>query len=122
MRSALSRFLIFLITSALLQLNAADKAGSTATGRAPVEVTFAGLRDERMTTSCLNAINRYRQRQLVIPEKGDGDYQIVIEKKRPGYQVRVERMGTAIKTARALFDYEVCIAAAAIAREAIADE
>jgi hypothetical protein len=122
MRSALSRFLIFLITSALPQLNGADKAGSTATGRPPVEVTFAGLRDERMATSCLNAINRYRQRQLVIPEKGDGDYQIVIEKKRPGYQVRVERMGTALKTARALFDYEVCIAAAAIAREAIADE
>lgn len=122
MRSALSRLLIFLITSALPQLNAADKAGSTATGRPPVEVTFAGLRDERMATSCLNAINRYRQRQLVIPEKGDGDYQIVIEKKRPGYQVRVERMGTALKTARALFDYEVCIAAAAIAREAIADE
>lgn len=59
---------------------------------------------------------------LLIPEKGDGDYQIVIEKKRPGFLVRVEKMGTALKSARALFDYEVCIAAAAISREAISDE
>jgi len=58
----------------------------------------------------------------MIPDKGEGDYQIVIEKKRPGFQVRIEKMGAAIKTARALFDYEVCIAAAAIAREAIEDE
>ncbi|AFM11924.1 hypothetical protein [Turneriella parva] len=115
--------MIFLIISApALQLNGADKAGTSGTAKEPIPVTFSGLRDERTATSCLNAINRNRQRQLVIPEKGDGDYQIVIEKKRPGYQVRVERMGTALKTGRALFDYEVCIAAAAIAREAIADE
>jgi len=110
------------ILAPALPLKAADKAGSTGAAKEPIPVTFSGLRDERTATSCLNAINRNRQRQLFVPEKGEGDYQIVIEKKRPGYQVRVERMGTALKTGRALFDYEVCIAAAAIAKEAIADE
>lgn len=87
-----------------------------------MQITIQGLRGERQVESCLKSINRYRQRNLTIAEKGDGDYQIIIEKKRPGYQVRVERLGTALKTGRALFDYEVCIAAAAMAREAIADE
>ncbi len=115
--------MIFLITSApLLHANSGDKAGTTAGGKEPVKITIQGLRDERQIANCLKSINRYRQRPLVIPEKGDGDFQIVIEKKRPGYQVRVERMGTALKTGRALFDYEVCIAAAAMAREAIADD
>jgi hypothetical protein len=36
--------------------------------------------------------------------------------------VRVEKQGTALRTGRALHDFEVCIAAAAVAREAIADE
>lgn len=110
------------LTTLTLQLRA-DKAGEAGSTRAPVYVTFVGLRDESAALSCLAALNRYRQKRLLaIPEKGEGEYQIVIEKKRPGIQVRVEKMGTALKTARALFDYEVCIAAAAITREAIADE
>ena len=86
-------------------------------------MTIQGLRDEAAARSCLTAINRYRKkRMLAIPDHGEGEYQFVIEKKRPGFQVRVEKMGSALKTARALFDYEVCIAAAAITREAIADQ
>lgn len=100
----------------------ADKAGASEGGKAPIPVTIQGLRDEGAAKSCLGALNRYRKRPLIIPDKGEGDYQIVIERKRPGFQVRVEKMGAAIKTARALFDYEVCIAAAAIAREAIEDD
>ncbi|MCS6972128.1 MAG: hypothetical protein NZL89_03810 [Leptospiraceae bacterium] len=80
------------------------------------------MRDENTEKSCLRAINRYRMHPLNFPEKGDGDFQIVIEKKSPGYQVRVEKQGTVIKTGRALYDFEVCIAAAAVARDAIADE
>ena len=67
-------------------------------------------------------MNRYRKNPLHIADKGDGDYQVIIEKKRPGYQVRVEKQGTALRTGRALHDFEVCIAAAAITRESIADE
>ncbi len=101
----------------------ADKAGESASGRGPIYVTINGLRDDAAAQSCLSALNRYRQKRLLaISTKGEGDFQIVIEKKRPGYQVRIEKMGTALKTARTLFDYEICIAAAAIARETIADE
>lgn len=100
----------------------ADKAGASESGKQPIYITINGLRDDDAARSCLGALNRYRKRPLAIPEKGEGEYQIVIEKKRPGFQVRVEKMGTPLKTVRALFDYEVCIAAAAISREAIADE
>ena len=101
----------------------ADKAGESASGRGPIYVTINGLRDDAAAQSCLGALNRYRQkRMLAIPQSGEGEFQIVVEKKRPGYQVRVEKMGTALKTARTLFDYEVCIAAAAITREALADD
>jgi len=99
----------------------ADKAGATESHRSPIFITFSGLRDENAAKSCLSALNRYRKRNLALPEKGDGEYQIIVEKKRPGYQIRVEKMGTTLKTARALYDYEICIAAAAIAREAIDD-
>lgn len=85
-------------------------------------VSIQGLRDDSAAKSCLVAINRHRKNPLVLAESGDGEFQIVIEKKRPGFQVRVEKQGTTLRTGRALFDYEVCIAAAAIAREAIADE
>ena len=120
-RSDLSKSLTFLIISTLPLL--ADKAGDSASGKGPIYVTINGLRDEAAAHSCLAALNRYRQkRMLAIPQHGEGEFQIVVEKKRPGYQVRVEKMGTALKTARTLFDYEVCIAAAAITREAIADE
>lgn len=67
-------------------------------------------------------MNRYRNTPLVFAEKGDGDYQVVFEKKHPGYQVRVEKQGTVLRTGRALHDFEVCIAAAAITRETIADD
>lgn len=67
-------------------------------------------------------MNRYRKNPLQIADRGDGDYQVIIEKKRPGYQVRVERQGTVLRTGRALHDFEVCIATAAITRESIADE
>lgn len=80
------------------------------------------MRDESVAESCLVTVNRRRKRALALAQKGDGEYQIVIEKKRPGYQVRVERMGMALATARALHDYEICIAAATVARDAIADE
>jgi hypothetical protein len=100
----------------------ADKAGASEGGKPPVQITILGLRDEGAAKSCLTALNRDRKRPLVIPQQGEGDFQIVIEKKRPGFQVRIEKMGMAIKTARALFDYEVCIAAAAISREAISDD
>lgn len=88
----------------------------------PIYVTIQGLRDDDATLSCLAAMNRNRRRLLAIPAKGDGDYQFVIERRRPGYHVRVEKMGSALRTARALYDYEVCIAAASIARETIGDE
>jgi hypothetical protein len=81
-----------------------------------------GLRDEKVEKSCLRAINRHRQYPLAFAEKGEGDFQIVFEKKHPGYQVRVEKRGTVLRTGRALHDFEVCIAAAAVARDAIADE
>ena len=119
-RSDLLKFSIFLITWAPPRL--ADKAGASEGGKPPVYITIIGLRDEGAARSCLGAINRDRKRLLAIPDRGEGDYQIVVERKRPGFQVRIEKMGIAIKTARALFDYEVCIAAAAISREAIADE
>jgi len=99
-----------------------DKAGASVVGKAPIEVTFVGLRDDAVALSCLATVNRQRKRPLALAQKGDGEYQIVIEKKRPGYQVRVERMGIALTTARALHDYEICIAAATVARDAIADE
>jgi len=119
-RSVLSKYSIFLIISA--PVASADKAGDAPGGKPPIQVAINGLRDEDTAKSCLVAINRYRKRPLTLPEKGEGEYQIVIEKKRPGYVVRVEKMGTALKTARALHDYEVCIAAAAMAREAITDD
>jgi hypothetical protein len=99
----------------------AAKAGAEMEPPDPVYLTIHGLRDDRAEESCLRAINRNRKRPLAFPGKGDGDYQIYIERKRPGFQVRIEKMGSALKTARALYDYEVCIAAAAIAREAIVD-
>jgi hypothetical protein len=119
-RSDLLRFSICLIIW-VLQLRA-DKTGASEGGKPPISISIVGLKDEGATHSCLKAINRDRKRMLVIPDKGEGDYQIVIERRRPGFLVRVEKMGTALKSARALFDYEVCIAAAAISREAISDE
>lgn len=113
--------MIFLII--LTQLPAADKTGESGVAGVPIYITFNGLRDEESARNCLVALNRHRRKRLLaIADKGDGEFQIVIEKKRPGYQVRVEKQGTPLKTARALYDYEVCIAAAAMAREAIADE
>jgi hypothetical protein len=99
----------------------ADKAGVTESSQSAIFITFSGLRDENAASNCLSALNRYRRRKLSLPEKGDGEYQIIVEKKRPGYLVRVEKQGTTLKTARALYDYEICIAAAAVAREAIGD-
>lgn len=107
------------------RINSTDKAGAKAGAYAatpaPTLITIQGIREEN-ALSCLSQLNRNRRRLLAFPEKGDGEYQVIIEKKRPGFQVRVEKMGTALKTARALYDYEICIAAAAITREAIADE
>lgn len=100
---------------------AGSKAGAHAATLAPTYVTILGIREEN-ASSCLSQMNRQRRRPLAFPEKGDGEYQIIVERKRPGYQVRVEKMGTSLKSARALYDYEICIAAAAITREAIADE
>lgn len=97
------------------------KAGSVA-GRDPVTITIQGLRDENAEGGCLRAINRYRKNPVTLATKGDGDYQVVIEKRFPGYQLRVEKQGTILRTGRSLHDFEVCIAAAAMAREAIADE
>lgn len=98
-----------------------SKAGAHAATGTPTYITILGIREEN-AASCLAQMNRNRRRPLAFPDKGDGEYQIVVEKKRPGYQVRVEKMGTSLKSARALYDYEICIAAAAITREAIADE
>lgn len=99
-----------------------DKAGAPTTNqKPPIPITIQGLSIEA-AQSCLKSLNRNRQRTLSIPDKGEGDYQIIIERRRPGFHVRVEKMGTALKSARALFDYEVCIAAAAITREIIRDE
>jgi len=98
------------------------KAGASLPKAMPVYVTIHGLRDDDSAKSCLNSINRKRQRPLVLPEKGDGEYQIIIERKRPGYHVRIEKMGAALRTARALYDYEVCIAAGAVTKEIIADD
>lgn len=108
-----------------VRINSAEKpgakAGAHAATLAPTYITIQGIREEN-AQSCLSLLNRNRRRLLAFPEKGEGEYQIVVEKKRPGFQVRVEKMGTSLKTARALYDYEICIAAAAITREAIADE
>jgi hypothetical protein len=118
----LLRFSIFLTTGATpLLAQSPAKAGSAAS-REPITITIQGLRDENIEKNCLRAINRYRKNPLLIAEKGDGDYQVIIEKKHPGYQVRVEKQGTVLRTGRALHDFEVCIAAAAIARDAIVDE
>jgi hypothetical protein len=114
--------LIFLTICATPLLSQSQAKAGAAGNREPVTITIQGLRDENAEKSCLRAINRHRQYPLAFAEKGDGDYQIFIEKKRPGYQVRVEKQGTALRTGRALHDFEVCIAAAAVAREAIADE
>jgi hypothetical protein len=114
--------LIFLTICATPLLSQSQAKAGAAGNREPVTITIQGLRDENAEKSCLRAINRHRHYPLAFAEKGDGDYQIFIEKKRPGYQVRVEKRGTVLRTGRALHDFEVCIAAAAVAREAIADE
>ncbi len=121
------RFLIFLTICAMPTVPIkggeaqGSKAGAHAANQTPIFITIRGIHEEN-ATSCLGLMNRNRRKRLAFPEKGDGEYQIVVERKRPGYQVRVEKMGSSLKTARALYDYEICIAAAAMIREAIADE
>ncbi len=97
------------------------KAGSSEIRRI-VKISIYGLHSVEAQHSCLKAINRQRVNPLELAE-GDyaGDFQIVVEKKRPGYQVRIERDGTPLRTGRALHEYEVCIAVAVITRETISD-
>lgn len=50
------------------------------------------------------------------------DYAILYEKVNQGYYIRMEKRGRLIQTARALAEYELPMAAAALARDHIPQE
>jgi len=114
-----SKFLIYLII--VVQAIWPDKTGTPKPEKAQIYITFQGFAYDT-AQGCLKTINRNRKRPLAISEGGDGDYQIIAERRQPGLSLRIEKMGATLKSARTLYDYEVCIAAATLVRDTVSDD
>lgn len=88
-----------------------------------VKVYIGGSISHAAKKSCYSEINR--QRSVPVEEVVDlysSDYAILYEKINQGYYIRVEKQGRLIQTARALAEYELPMAAAALARDHIPQE
>lgn len=74
-----------------------------------------------LADSCFRSINEVRRVKLVKGNLIGSDYQMQVEKRSPGYLIRLEKDGRVIQLARALKEYEIPLATAALARDHIPD-
>ncbi|MCB1201314.1 MAG: hypothetical protein KDK41_11775 [Leptospiraceae bacterium] len=74
-----------------------------------------------MIDSVFRTVNEERRVKLEKGHLMGSDFQIQIEKRHPGFLVRLEKDGRVIQLARAMTDYELPFAAAVLARDHIPD-
>lgn len=74
-----------------------------------------------LVDSCFRSMNDNRKVKLVRGNLIGSDYQMQVERRSPGFLIRLEKNGHVIQLARALKDYEIPLATAALARDHIPD-
>ncbi|MDW8306349.1 MAG: hypothetical protein RML34_04700 [Leptospiraceae bacterium] len=118
-----SWFSIFLLME-IIFAQGATKAGGFEEPKAPrKKVYIGGSISVPLRKACYSSINRERKIPVEeVTELQESEYAIFYEKLSQGYLVRLERRGRVIQTARALLEYELPLAAAALARDHIPED
>ena len=80
-----------------------------------------GSLSSSLQSSCLRAINRKRTNKLDAASQNIFDYRLWVQRNYSGYILRLYRGATLLKTSRALSNYELSMAAAAITATRIPD-
>lgn len=114
-------YLSFFLLS--LAIFAQAKAGNLAENVLPKKLYIGGAISPALKKGCYSSINR--ERKVPVEEAEDvehSDYALFYEKISYGYYIRLERKGRVIQTARALSEYELPLAAAALARDHIPED
>lgn len=84
-----------------------------------VKIYVGGAISINTKEHCYAEINKIRTTPVVEVDLLNSDYAILYEKIAYGYYIRLEKQGRLIKVARALAEYELAMAAAALARDNI---
>lgn len=80
-----------------------------------------GSLSSSLQSSCLRAINRKRTNKLDSASQNMYDYRLWVQRNYSGYILRLYHGTTLLKTSRALSNYELSMAAAAITATRIPD-